>query len=142
MGGNTVTCMFTVTVIDDEAPEIINCPSSLQSIADNDSDKTVVTWDDIIATDNADSNDVSGEAFHVGVTNVTFTATDAAGNADVCNFVVDIIDAQAPLISNCPTQDLSVGTDIGSNTATVTWATISASDAVDGPVDVTASAVS
>ncbi|MFN9325136.1 MAG: HYR domain-containing protein, partial [Flavobacteriales bacterium] len=45
---------------------------------------------------------VSGSIFPLGTTVITYTATDAAGNVSTCSFNVNIIDATAPIVVNCP----------------------------------------
>ena len=119
--GNTATCNFTVTVTDDENPTITcpgnvaqnidagNCSAVVNGIAptatgDN-CGVTIQTWALTGAT-TANSpavgiNDASGETFNVGVTTVTYTVEDAAGNTATCNFTVTITDNENPTIT-CP----------------------------------------
>jgi hypothetical protein len=58
--------------------------------------KTIVTWVEPHAIDNADAPNVtsnyhSGDVFLPGNTTVTYLATDDAGNTGVCEFVVTIL---------------------------------------------------
>ena len=85
--GNTATCSFTVTVNDTEAPVFANCPSNINTCG-----ASVATWTAPTATDNCSvtvtSSHTSGDVFPIGVTTVTYTATDASGNTAVCSFNV------------------------------------------------------
>lgn len=45
--------------------------------------------------------------FPVGITTVTYTATDAEGNSSVCSFTVEIEDTQVPVLSCPPNQVLA-----------------------------------
>jgi uncharacterized lipoprotein YddW (UPF0748 family) len=88
--GHTATAVQNVTVEDHEAPVIncladINVPASLNL--------TVPVTYNPTATDNAPGVSVScspasGSGFAVGTTEVTVTATDAAGNTSTCKFKV------------------------------------------------------
>ncbi len=94
------------------APVVTNCPEdiSLMSISGGE----IITWneipiaaDDCMATISNDYN--SGDFFPIGVTPVTYTATDPSGNIGTCSFNVDI--AVAPfgsldmLVANLITPD-------------------------------------
>jgi len=94
--GNMATCSFSVTVRDAEPPTII-CPADIAlgcSI-----DLLVPALFTVSAYDNCDAqptvicNPASGSGFPVGVTTVTATATDEAGNTSTCAFNV----TRAPL---------------------------------------------
>ncbi len=122
--GNTATCDFTITVNDDQAP-VITCPSDITLNNDTDSCGAVVAWSLPIFSDNCgvtsvDSTHASGDVFPVGVTTVTYTAHDAAGNSTSCSFDVTVDDTQAPVIT-CPA-DMTVSNDTDSCNAVVTWA--------------------
>src|SRR6476661_1999443 len=63
----------------------------------------------------------SGSFFNVGTTNVTATATDAAGNSSTSIFAVTVKDTQAPVITSCPaaiTSTCSTSPSLGTPTAT------------------------
>ena len=119
--GNSATCNFTVTINDNENPSI-TCPANvaqnndlnncsaivngLAPLATNDNCGIVSqTWSLAGATTGNSPgvgiNDVSGQTFNVGVTTVTYTVTDAAGNSTSCNFTVTVNDTQNPTIT-CP----------------------------------------
>jgi hypothetical protein len=90
--GNTSNSSFTVTVLDTSKPVFSSCPSSISTGLSN----NIVTYAQPVATDNCSFNLVlsaglpSGSAFPVGVTTVTYTATDASGNSMQCSFTVTV----------------------------------------------------
>ncbi|MBI3949178.1 MAG: HYR domain-containing protein [Acidobacteria bacterium] len=104
--GNTSTCSFTVTVVDDEAP-VLTCPANITQANDPGACSAVVTYSPATATDNCDTSltvtcsPASGSAFPVGTTTVTCSATDTAGNTGTCSFTVTVNDTQPPTIT-CP----------------------------------------
>jgi len=120
--GNTDTCMQNVTIVDDQLPTIV-CPTGVDQDADPDecfrqnvviSGPTAddncmlesVTWRMTGATTGTSAatglNYVGGQTFNVGVTTVTYYATDAFGNTDSCAFTVTIHDITPPEITaNC-----------------------------------------
>ena len=123
--GNTNVCTFNVTVNDDEAP-VVTCPADI--IVSNDSGfcDAVVTFTPT-ATDNCagvtvSSVPASGSVFPVGTTTVTVTATDAAGNTDVCTFDVTVDDDEDPIVT-CPA-DIIVSNDLGECGAVVDFTPI------------------
>jgi len=96
---NTVSCSFTVTVIDAEAPtltcpaNVVSCNPIVNGIAPTSSDNcpgNVVTYNLTGATIGSGNNDASGTTFNVGITTVTYTATDASNNIINCSFTVTI----------------------------------------------------
>ncbi len=123
---------FTVTVNDTEDPVIVGLPTDIDL---NSATGTglVVTWveptvtDNVSATLSASAN--SGDTFPIGVSTVTYTARDAAGNETVGSFTVTVRDTAAPTIT--PPADIVVSTDAGQATAVVTFAA-TATDSVDG----------
>ncbi|CAN5116613.1 hypothetical protein BH09BAC5_BH09BAC5_27680 [soil metagenome] len=105
----TSTCTFSVTVVDNELPQITNCPSSISVNANNAGCSAIVTWTEPTATDNCMSgltfvpNFPSGSVFPLGTTPVTYTATDANGNLATCSFNVTVLnDLQVSASSNDP----------------------------------------
>jgi hypothetical protein len=105
--GNTSTCNQVVTVTDTIAPVVSNCPSSYTATR---SCPGSVTWPSgAIANDNCGTISSFGWAlsgattasgasstytyasFGDGVTTVTYTATDAAGNTGTCTFTISIL---------------------------------------------------
>jgi hypothetical protein len=133
--GNSATCSYTVTVIDNINPTI-SCPSNVTAnvtaglcnasvvttnpvTADNCS-VTTLTWAMTGATVAASSatgiNHVGTYVFNTGLTTVTYTVRDAAGNTATCSFTVTIVDNINPTIL-CPsniTANVGAGTCVAS----------------------------
>ncbi len=115
--GNTSTCSFTVTVVDNQAPAI-TCPAPITATTPIGSCTAVVTYA-VTASDNCPgvttalvSGLASGSSFPIGVTTVTWRATDAAGNISTCSFTVTVADGQLPVITTQPTnQTVCVGSN-------------------------------
>jgi len=121
VNGNTATCDATVTIQDNEDP-VITCPADIAVNTDAGDCEAVVTFS-ASATDNCSAvvtySHASGSAFPVGTTTVTATATDPAGNTDVCTFDIVVTDNEDPVIT-CPA-DIAVNTDAGDCEAVVTF---------------------
>ncbi|MBD3636564.1 MAG: HYR domain-containing protein [Crocinitomicaceae bacterium] len=137
-GNSNNTCSFTVTISDNENPTI-TCPGnqSVNSAAGNCSavvngiapvstgdncGVTVQTWAltgaTIANSPGAGINDASGQTFNVGVTTVTYTVQDAAGNSANCSFTVTVTDNESPTFTTCPA-NISQNVDPGLCTATL-----------------------
>lgn len=107
--GNTATCTSTVTVEDNEAPEFVNCPTTMVMIG-NDPDQCSgkLNWSIPVATDNCGllpppngivqtGGPASGTVVAVGFPQtITYTATDIYGNTSSCVFQVQVVDTQKP----------------------------------------------
>ena len=95
--GNTDTCMFTVTVVDNEDPVITGCPGDIEVRTNPGECDTVVTWTEPTASDNCPtgftftSNIAPGTVFTNGSTVIVYTATDAAGRQSFCEFTVHVV---------------------------------------------------
>jgi len=118
--GNTSTCTFDVVTTDTQDPVIVSCGGSGTEPVVSDPGACTYTqtgtgWD-AIATDNCTVTSLSytltgattgtgtslnGVVFNLGITGVTWTATDTAGNFATCTFNVAVTDNQDPVISNC-----------------------------------------
>jgi surface protein len=122
--GNTTNCTFSVTVLDIENPVISSCPIPILQNTNPGTCASLVTWTPPLQTDNCSAvmtaSHNPGDLFSVGVTTVTYTATDNAGNTDTCSFTVTIIENEAPVIGNCPS-NISVSNDSGVCGANVLW---------------------
>ncbi|MGK0189391.1 MAG: hypothetical protein ACI9R3_005208 [Verrucomicrobiales bacterium] len=132
--GNATSVSFSVTVVDAEAPVITGTPANITLPTELGKATAVATWTPPSASDNVGvvtftGSHTSGTAFPVGVTTVSYTATDAAGNATTAAFTVTVADQETPLITGVPT-DIDQLTDAGKPTAVVTWTEPSASDNV------------
>lgn len=112
--GNFVSCSFTVSVIDNEAPVVTHCPSDIRVVPHQMETQpsgiyaTKVTWVKPTATDNAmprtgpnwsggvetASCNIDGTCYDyliAGVTSLNYTATDTWGNTATCNFSVTVV---------------------------------------------------
>ncbi|HEY9173663.1 MAG TPA: HYR domain-containing protein [Verrucomicrobiae bacterium] len=89
--GNTATCVQRVTVVDREPPTL-SCPADIALPCSI--DLLVPVTFSASAQDNCTAQPIvtcnlpSGSGFPVGVTTVTCTATDEAGNTSTCTFKV------------------------------------------------------
>lgn len=132
--GNTSTCSFNVTVIDNTAPAISACPTS-DIIVNGTSCQSIVNWTAPSVSDNCGtvvltSSHNSGEVFPVGSTTVTYTASDDSGNTSTCTFNVIVTDTTDPTISGCVSSDIMAIAD-GSCKAAVNWIAPLVSDDCD-----------
>ncbi|NRA75536.1 MAG: HYR domain-containing protein [Planctomycetes bacterium] len=123
--GNSSSASFMVTVLDEEAPSISGMPVDLMLENDTGSCDAMATWGDPLASDNCGgatltADHLSGDTFPVGMTTVTFTATDGSGNDSMSSFMITVSDTESPMISDMP-DDLTVTADSGQDTAVATW---------------------
>lgn len=102
---NVLSCSFTITVSDDQAPEII-CGGNIQRKAQPGQNSVVVQFQNPSVTDNCSvtlaqtKGPVSESEFPVGSTTIEFTATDPSGKTDTCTFLV-IVEASDPPSFEC-----------------------------------------
>ena len=132
---NVSTASFTVTVLDTTAPmlaahsnvlaEATGALGALVNYA------AATAADAVTATPAIAYSQESGTRFPIGVTTVTITATDAAGNVATGTFTVTVRDTTGPVVL-VPANIVVEAT--GAAGAAVSFA-VSASDAVDGAVD-------
>lgn len=119
--GNAATTQATFTIEDTEPPVFTYCPPAANNVADPDlclieeftpedplvddnctnPEDIIITWEKTGTTSGTGNNTVTGP-FNVGVTTVTYTATDACGNTATCEQQITIEDAQKPDIIECP----------------------------------------
>jgi gliding motility-associated-like protein len=130
--GNASTCTFTVTVEDTEAPSIA-CVGNITVNSDLGVCGASVVFDLPVGWDNCEVHTLtlieglaSGSVFPVGLTTVTFEATDLAGNATSCSFTVEVIDVEAPEVS-CAS-DIFMSNDEGACGAEVSYSLPVATD--------------
>lgn len=141
--GNSAACTFNLIVVDGtkQYPFIALCPSNIVLPAFN---TTNATWELPVAHGAGDVNltvptpttfpvtglDI-GQNFPIGTTTVTYEFTDSSTTRS-CVFTVEVkVGIPPPNITDCPA-DISVPTDTGVSTATVTWTVPSATDALEG----------
>ncbi|HEV7780185.1 MAG TPA: HYR domain-containing protein [Chitinophagaceae bacterium] len=129
----TQTCTFTVTVNDVEVPTV-TCPANITVTSPVGSCSAVVNYL-VTGADNCpgvtttrSSGPASGSSFPVGITTITYFATDAGGLVSVpCSFTITVIDAQLPVISSQPVnRTVCVGSNatfsvVSTNVGTYQW---------------------
>ena len=105
--GNTTTCSFTITILDNELPQI-SCPGNQTANNTMGICGKAMTYTAPVGTDNCSGQTTtqtsglpSGSTFPVGVTTNTFRVTDASGNTATCSFTITISDTELPQIA-CP----------------------------------------
>ncbi|HEY0742921.1 MAG TPA: HYR domain-containing protein [Chryseosolibacter sp.] len=130
--GNSQTCTFNVTVVDNVLPVIAGCNTgTIQVIAPSNSCNAVATWTLPTASDNCSvvltSTHNPGATFPVGMTDVTYTATDPSGNKTTCTFKVHVRDQTLPVFSGCIATPITVNATTACG-ATVNWTAPTASD--------------
>ncbi|MEM5567059.1 HYR domain-containing protein, partial [Psychroserpens sp. AS72] len=101
--GNTATCSFDVTVVDNENPTIA-CPGDITQDTDLGICGAIVTYS-VTSADNCPGQTItqtagiaSGSQFPVGTTTNTFLVTDDSGNTATCSFDVTVNDTEAPIV--------------------------------------------
>ena len=121
--GNSSNCQFTITVNDDEPPTVA-CPSDILFTTPGPSDSCgVVDYLTPKPSDNCSADSIvcspaSGFCFPLGMTTVTCTATDLAGNTAQCSFKVTV---QNPCVITCPA-NITTSSDVGQCGAVATFA--------------------
>jgi hypothetical protein len=125
---NKRTCNFNVNVtnsnpcLNDAIPPVLsNCPTNISLTTTGTT--AIATWTAPTATDNCStpsvlSNYNLGFAFPIGLTTVTYTATDAKGNKSTCSFTITVT---KQTISTC----LNPLTDIVGGVGNITVSNIS-----------------
>ena len=87
-------CFNTVIEVDSTAPVISNCALSATYTVSVGTSSRIVTWTEPTATDNSGmmpavtKSHQPFDSFRVGMTQVTYTFTDQAGNAASCSFTI------------------------------------------------------
>lgn len=104
--GNSINVTQTITVNDITDPVISGCPSNINLNADQAGCTAIASWTDPTATDNCTAVPVvagshsSGSTFNLGLTTVTFTATDDCGNVSTCQFDVTVANTLAAVFDS------------------------------------------
>ena len=110
-GETSSECAFTVTVTDDEIPEIVcpddltvqadepdNCTATVENIDAACSDNCTgvyLTWNTSGASPGSGDGQASGQVFQQGATTVTYTVSDAASLTATCSFNVTVASCQS-----------------------------------------------
>jgi HYR domain-containing protein/IPT/TIG domain-containing protein/WD40 repeat protein len=104
VSSNVSSCSFVVTVADTQAPGL-SCPAGVVAECTSPSGASVSF--SVTASDTCDAAPSvfcapsSGSDFAFGVTSVSCTASDAAGNVSTCSFDVTVVDTTPPSVT-CP----------------------------------------
>jgi hypothetical protein len=139
--GNVATKTFTVTVRDTTAPALTvsaNVVVEATSPAGALASYAAATATDAVGPVAIAYSQASGTLFPLGVTTVTVTATDGAGNVTTKTFSVTVRDTTAPAVAAGPNVVAEATSSAG---AAVTYAAATATDLV-GPVTITYSKAS
>ncbi len=108
--GNISTCSAVVTIGDNIEP-VLDCPVPVTLIADANCQTAIPDFTDALSSNNCGTatitqNPVAGTFVGEGVTTVTITASDGAGNVVSCETTVTVIDTEAPKITCQPALQL------------------------------------
>lgn len=111
--GNSSECEFDITLVDETAPSIVDCPSDQSSAPNSAGCTAAMSWTEPTVTDNCSGavisgSHASGDTFDQGITTVTYTATDGAGNTASCSFEIEVI---SDLATSATTVTESTGSD-------------------------------
>jgi large repetitive protein len=135
---NSVSASFTISVSDTENPSIVGLPNNIITNNTPGVCDKVVTWTAPIATDNCSGSTItqtagpaSGSAFPIGITTITYTATDAAANSVSASFTITVSDTENPSIVGLPNNIITNNTP-GVCNKVVTWITPTATDNCPG----------
>lgn len=121
---NLSSCTFKVKVKDQLPPVFTNCPTDITVNSDQ-MCSAIVNWNEPQALDNCNGivsvtpSHEPGETFPIGITTVSYIATDPAGNTATCEFNVIVRNKTGPVLSGCPA-DIHVEVD-DSGQALVDW---------------------
>ncbi|CAM3272506.1 HYR domain-containing protein [Aequorivita lipolytica] len=120
VNGNTSTCSFTITVVDNEAPLAVCQNITIQ--LDANGNASIVAGDvDGGSTDQCGVASIAidvntFDCSNVGDNNVVLTVTDVNGNTSTCTAIVTVEDITAPVVA-C--QDITVELDPVTGTVTI-----------------------
>ena len=135
---NSISCSFSITVEnpcanDTIKPVFSTCPSNI-SVTTN-GNCAAAQWTVPRATDNCGTVSTfataqPGKCFGIGLSTVTYRATDLKGNAAICSFTVNVsspcaTDTIKPTIAGCPANIVLTTYD---SCAIATWAPVTATD--------------
>jgi HYR domain/PKD domain len=120
-----------------DTPPTISCPTDLVVATDAGACSAEVNYTVNVNDDkpgvSVTCTKESGSTFPLGTTSVSCTATDAAGNTASCEFMVEVVDTEAPVIS-CPSNIMIAGNIAGSCGANVSVGLPTATDNCKAPV--------
>lgn len=120
--GNTASCSFGITVVDNQPPDI-TCPASFQDpLGPGQSNKTEswsIQTSDNVGVASQICNPSSGSVLQYGSHIINCMAQDVSGNVASCSFTLSIINTQPPIIV-CPATYIGQ-TSLNANTGVVVW---------------------
>ncbi|XP_072026508.1 uncharacterized protein [Amphiura filiformis] len=130
--GNTAAISFVVSVIDMENATFSNAPDDIVTNTSYGQPYASVTWVSPTILENSGVHTLTsdynpGDNFTIGVTLVTYMASDSSDNVAVHTFTITVLDNESPSISGLPA-NINQSTDVGLATAVVTWSEPTASD--------------
>jgi hypothetical protein len=133
--GNSSTCSFTVTVIDNQKPTI-TCAANVNHAADANVCSYSFVPTTPLTSDNCPGTTVAGvrsdaqalnAPYPVGTTTITWTATDASNNKSTCTQTVTVTDNQNPIFVTFPV-NITVNALANNCASIVMWTKPTASD--------------
>ncbi|XP_072181951.1 hyalin-like [Diadema setosum] len=124
--GNVGICQFTVIVTDVTAPTFRDCPAD-QSVSTLEGlPYANVSWKEPVVIDISGTMSLifngpgtNGGPYNIGEYNVTYTASDEAGNTANCSFIITVIDYELPNVT-CP-DDIELELNPETAAANVSW---------------------
>ncbi len=134
-----VTQTFNVNSMADTTPPVLTVPDDIVANTSPGLSTAVVSYPTPTATDNVGvvslvrtAGPASGSVFPLGLTTITYRATDVGGNDTTRNFTVRVLDNEPPTIGGFG--DITVNVDPGTNGAIVTYASTYSDNAPGGGV--------
>ena len=129
--GNTVQHTFTVTVNDEEDPQLNGVPTDIIVSNDGGVCGANVSWAAPQGSDNCAMGDLAttalpGDFFELGTTTVTYLGADASGNVTSVDFTVTVNDDEGPVIAT--SGDVTIASPESNCGATVSIPAATASD--------------
>ncbi len=120
---SVATALMNEITINDPPPVFINCPDDTLISTTGNSCSAILSWNPPQAIDNcgADVNQISGlpsgSTFPLGITEISYVATDSIGNTDTCSFTITVVDNTPPVITCPANQTVNIDPDSCSYTA-------------------------
>ncbi|XP_071955254.1 uncharacterized protein [Antedon mediterranea] len=123
---NEAICEFYISIYDDELPQFTYCPGDIYlSTRENEFDEIAV-WNVSTAIDNSGiapivrGTNQPGELFGIGISTVTYTATDSFLNNNTCSFKIYVFDNENPQFITCA-PEVIIANEFRRDGAVVEW---------------------
>ncbi|XP_075228633.1 sushi, von Willebrand factor type A, EGF and pentraxin domain-containing protein 1-like isoform X2 [Lycorma delicatula] len=108
-GKGTWTNKREITTCIDMTPPLLQCPSDITVVTEPEEGYAWVKWTEPQPQDNSNESVViwtlpateQPMKLGIGMTLITYVATDVSFNQAVCNFTITVIDDESPIVSNC-----------------------------------------